>query len=109
MYAVDTNITFTFTILQNAAPPANIDLVFVDPEGLTTYHEAGTDYTAVYTPPDVSNNGSYVFTRLFTDNGRWQVILADGTNASSYTILTSYRITIERSSTTYDKSFSLPV
>ena len=108
MYAVDINITFTFTILKHDTPPANIDLVLVDPTGITIFDEAGSANSAVYVVPDTNNNGSYTFSKIFTVPGRWEIILGDGVE-SNYTQLYSRTLTIQQSATTYVASFNLLV
>jgi len=103
MYATTAEINFLFTLSAVVNPPADIDLVFSNPEGVTTFHPSGTDYGAKYVPPvwdddpTLREEGTYIFKRTFDIAGIWSVILADGDSALSYLILANQKIILETS------------
>lgn len=107
MYAINTNITFTITIGVHATPPANLDLITVDPAGVTIFDEAGATNSAVYVAPTASVEGSYTVTLSFADPGRWSILLADGV-VGNYTTVFDRNLNIEASETTYTNTFNLP-
>lgn len=87
MYLLNAEVTLDWEILATNSPPAlgDLDLVFIQPDGETTYVDApfaGGDYTA----PTATTVG--LATALFTPTmeGLWRIRLVVGTSAS-FTIL----------------------
>ena len=107
MYAVNISITFTYTILPEASPPADLDLIFTDPSGVAIFYSQGTAYGAVYTPPTVDTNGSYVFTRSFASPGNWRIGVADGVDSTNYKLFHETKIKIQQSETIDNATFSV--
>jgi len=108
-YIIDEDITFTFVIDKTANVIANLDIVKVDPDGITTFDEAGTTHGAVYTPPtpDGLTDGSFVFTTNFDKPGRWLIGIADGIDVD-YLIIAQSRISIEEHTPYVDSVIIFP-
>ncbi len=79
MILINTPISIVFKIAPHDSPPANIDLIIVNPEGVTKYDEGGVIFGGVYTPPTSTVEGTFTFTKEFDITGMWQVKIVWGT------------------------------
>jgi hypothetical protein len=109
-YLVNTPIQFVIIIKETSTVINEVDVMFTAPDHTVDYYNGGNGVGAVYKAPSPTSEGSYTFTRSFTQNGTWNVTLTYG-NSTDYTIIRNLTINIklpEDVNTSYNATISFP-
>lgn len=78
MYMINTPIAFEIEIAKNDSPPGQLNMLVLDPDGVTSFDSAGAGEGAVYVPPTADTVGSYKFTKTFDTKGIWTLHVGIG-------------------------------
>jgi len=115
-YLTDTDISVVLTITPGATNITELDVMFIDPDKISVYDNAGAGVGAVYVPPKPPTDeadgvtGTYSFIKQFNKAGTWKMIMSTGTS-TNYLIIAQFSIRIkfpETIDTVYTSNFNLP-
>lgn len=120
MYLLNEQVELQWELLATASPPVlgDLDLIIIDPEGVSTYYDAPFD-VGNYTAPTVSTNGLltdewtpsleglYRFRLVIGDSSSYQIIAKSDAQVFDSTVVTPPYNEIIGRTIPYDIQFSM--